>query len=353
MNGTDSPVEYGDVDAHNRGPDDSLSDGTRCPTRDNEGTAERPFERMRGIEPPFHSRTSPVECYLTWLVDVKRLAPTTIEAYADTLNTFSSWLGDDTPWTDITPELVVAYITRERRHGKPPAAATQRRDRAVLKQFFLYLSNTRQIEHDPMWQVPSPKVRNRSPRPIPDRDWLTLWATPRLGLDDRLWLGLGYFAGLRRVEMATLAVEAIDVDREEIVFSLRKGGSIFPVEYGSMARTVGDALPVLRQSAEDWCDVMATTVSVRDNESLLVSSCRGDLKADTNWFNKRLVTLRRQARTETHFTPHALRHSCATNLLRAGVPEILIADLLSHASVDTTRRYLVTSGQLDRLRRKE
>jgi len=40
-----------------------------------------------------------------------------------------------------------------------------------------------------------------------------------------------------------------------------------------------------------------------------------------------------------HFTSHAIRHTCATELLAAGVPEIVIAEHLGHHGLGTIRNY--------------
>lgn len=40
-----------------------------------------------------------------------------------------------------------------------------------------------------------------------------------------------------------------------------------------------------------------------------------------------------------HFTTHAIRHTCATELLAAGVPEIVIAEHLGHHGLGTIRNY--------------
>lgn len=63
-----------------------------------------------------------------------------------------------------------------------------------------------------------------------------------------------------------------------------------------------------------------------------------------NVVNKRLkATLRRCGLAEDQFTPHALRHSFVTNLLRAGVPLHVVSRLAAHADVATTMRYARTT----------
>ena len=39
------------------------------------------------------------------------------------------------------------------------------------------------------------------------------------------------------------------------------------------------------------------------------------------------------------YTPHTMRHTCATQMLEAGVPLMAIKNFLGHASVATTERY--------------
>lgn len=41
--------------------------------------------------------------------------------------------------------------------------------------------------------------------------------------------------------------------------------------------------------------------------------------------------------------PHALRHTCATNMLRAGASLVEVAAMLGHSRIDTTARYTVPS----------
>ncbi|WP_279324204.1 tyrosine-type recombinase/integrase [Anaeromyxobacter soli] len=48
----------------------------------------------------------------------------------------------------------------------------------------------------------------------------------------------------------------------------------------------------------------------------------------------------REAGITKRITPHSLRHTCATGLLRAGADLATVRDLLGHAAIATTARYL-------------
>jgi len=52
-----------------------------------------------------------------------------------------------------------------------------------------------------------------------------------------------------------------------------------------------------------------------------------------------IAQFRREAGIERHVTPHMLRHTVATLLLRNGVDIRVVQEFLGHASIATTQRY--------------
>jgi integrase len=60
----------------------------------------------------------------------------------------------------------------------------------------------------------------------------------------------------------------------------------------------------------------------------------------------KLVT-RLRRRTGIEFTPHVLRHTRATELIRAGVPIEIVSQMLTHRSVTTTSQTYVHLGVED------
>jgi len=287
-----------------------------------------------------------LDTYLKWLTESRRLSENTLMAYGHTLTTLEGVHADH---SEVSTEELEDFLKRSRRGGRDAAAATMARERHAIRGFYAWLHARGHIPTNPGLEVAVPKVRNRSPKALPDGTWARLWATP-MSLDDRVWLGLGFFAGLRRYELATVAPSEVDTRTERLVNMKRKGGGLFPVEYGQMARVIARDLPELLPNPDVFLADVAALVDMRAGEKFLAPSSRGDvLQHDVCWFNRRLRTLLREAGLpQRTCTPHALRHSCATNLLRCGVPIELIADLLSHSSLDTTRRYLDTSGRLER-----
>jgi integrase/recombinase XerD len=295
--------------------------------------------------------------YLSWLTNVRRVLPSTVYLYGDTIEKFGEFV-NGTPWHMVTAENAESFMARPRRGGVAPAPSSMQRDRVVLSGFFNYLASKGAVSPNPMVDVGIPKVRRRQPKALTDTELLALWDAARIP-EDKVWLGLGGFVGLRRTEMSGLEVDKVDTDSGWIKAIVRKGRSVMDIEYRDLAGLIGDSCPALGEAAAEWVGVVEPYVRRRRElgarfvlpwdtpASAKVVQRIGLADAehpDPIILNKRLKGI--CDRTAVKATVHSLRHTCATNLFRSGLDVMTIADQLGHTSIDTTRIYLNTSGQV-------
>lgn len=297
--------------------------------------------------------------WLHWLENVRRLRSSTLYSYNETLRGFANWCGDSKDWGTVDAPTIEAFMGRLRRHGQVGAAASQDRDRIAIKEFYKWLQMRGYVTSNPTVDVGVPKVRNRQAKAVSDETWSRLWQSG-LSLDDRVWLGLGCFAGLRRREIASLRPTSVDVHRGLLLHLVRKGGGEDAVEYEQMARIVADGLPNVLPDVDAWLKDVSTLVQMRRGERVLLTMDKPttplqrrhlglddpDLPSPAVLNGRLEVLLRAAGLSPRAFTPHALRHTCVTNLLRCGVPIEVVSDAVGHSNIDTTRRYVKSAGRL-------
>lgn len=298
--------------------------------------------------------------WVLWLGDVRRLRSATISVYKYTMDEFVRHIRS-VPFDAVNAEMVESFMCRVRTRGRMPAPATQNRDRNCLMSFYKFMQSRGLAQTNPAELVGRPVVRNRQIKAIPDDVWESFWGS-HITDPDRVWIGLGVFCGLRRRELVTVSPRHFDLKSQTINHLERKGGGTYSIEYGEMARIVAQGLPQVLPDVEGWLSMVANSVNYRasQNATVLVpfdapapelTRYRMSLTEpgipDPGAINKRLAKLIARSGLERNvFSPHSLRHTCATNLMRCGVPVEVLADQLGHSSIETTRRYLNTSNQL-------
>lgn len=283
--------------------------------------------------------------FMDHLENVQRRSDQTVRTYGYTLHYWLDWLGDKS-LSEVRPQDVELWARRSRRGGKRPSAHTMRREIVVVRTFHQWAAE-RDYGAATVLSAHAPTVRGRTPKPIDDATWLRAWRSD-LQESDRMFLGLGFFGGLRRVEMVTLRPEDVDPQLGQMRF-IRKGGSPEPIEYLMMGRWLEGM--EIHAGFDRWVDILHRTVDTRTKlgANLLWWEGIGATAADSERMARRLrAILKGVGLSPTAFTLHQLRHSCATNLLRGGCPVELIRDALSHSSWDVTSQYAKTSGQMAR-----
>lgn len=279
--------------------------------------------------------------WLEWLRDYRGRSPETLRSYAQTMTDLVGFVGA-VEVRAVDAATVEAFIHRPRRRTATPAPATVNRDLAACRSFFGWCSERGVVDKSPADLVHGPTQRKRQPRPIPDQVWVDWW---RSDLPDglRVALGLGWFGGLRRAEIVAIAPDQI-VDGVIVNF-VRKGGGEHSLPLRDMVDVLTDRLPAVAVDADLFWRAVANQADASYGR-LVGWSC-----GDPQEVNRRLVRHARP-RQLLPFTPHQLRHSAASNLVRVGMPLHLVASLMNHSNVQITMGYVASGGaQLKEWRR--
>lgn len=135
-------------------------------------------------------------------------------------------------------------------------------------------------------------------------------------------------AGLRRGDVLALKVANVDFDSHVIRIERGKG------RHGGKPRTV-PMTPQLERICAAYFTSSRQHASTTSPQFFLGTRGRGPLSETT----LRRFFARISRRTETHVTPHMLRHTFCTLLSRAGVADRLAREAMGHADLKTLQRY--------------
>jgi site-specific recombinase XerD len=264
-----------------------------------------------------------VAAFLDYLTAYRGCSPHTVKAYARDVRAFRGHLTDHSPTVKhprgVQREMVIQFALSLRED----APRTIRRKLTAVSSFYGFLQDTGQATHNPARGLPLPKVAQVLPVSLSEeqaRRLLKAAHTPW----HRALVALLLFAGLRRTEAAAITLADLDLEQGQLLVRGK----------GSKQRVVPLASPVV-EAIQEYLVCRQTTDSVH----LFVSRSEGRPIAG-RVVNRMLTRVLRGAGLEGSATPHALRRTFATHLVRQGVDVRTVQELLGHADLQTTARYL-------------
>ena len=276
--------------------------------------------------------------FLNFMSVEKGSSDNTIDAYRNDLVQFHTFLGtqnlngNPTDWRRVSRDAIVSYVSelKNRRY----AQATIARKVAAVKSFFQYLHAEGAIRQNPTESMESPRVGKSLPKPLTVQQIDELLEQPAKrktpeGLRDQAMLEVLYATGLRVTELVSLDTDSVSLDgRNSRVRCMGKGAK---------ERTIpihDQAFQVLAR----YLDEGRPRVVRNPKERALFVNRRGE-RLTRQGFWLILKQYAREACIETLVTPHTLRHSFATHMLRGGAPLRNVQELLGHANISTTQVY--------------
>jgi len=263
----------------------------------------------------------------------------TIAAYRRDLDRWADYLGARS-LQDIDANVVTDYLTTLRRDGL--ASSSMTRALSTLRSFHRFLVAEGLATADPTGSVIAPGRAQRLPKALTiEQVTALIESTPLdtpIGLRDRAILELMYATGARVSEAVDLVVDDVRDDAVLDVITLTgKGNKQRIVPVGQFARDALDAYLVRGRPA--------LLAKGRGTPALFLGARGGPLSRQNVFLIIRAAAER--AQITAVISPHTLRHSCATHLLRGGADIRVVQELLGHASVATTQIYtLVTRDAL-------
>jgi integrase/recombinase XerD len=281
-----------------------------------------------------------IDLYIRTHCVARGLRPLTLVAYENTLKQFHLWvqvkLADHAP-DEITTRDVLSYV-QYLRDVRANGASAVNRTVVVLRRFYCAMVAMGYLEHNanPLAAFPSIKaVPRKLPISLSQEQVSRLLSEPKpdtiIGLRDRALLALLYGTGIRASECASLHNNQVDL--KQLTITVRgKGGNERVIPLNPQLGSLMDAYAHARGPA------LATAPFFRSRFGRLLS--RGGVYERVRIWGQRShigVTL----------SPHRIRHTFATHLVRAGVGLVTIRDLLGHRLITSTQIYLhVTADDL-------
>ncbi len=278
--------------------------------------------------------------YLNLRSETRTVQPLTSKSYANDLNQFlqpleaeaiifqkGRWIAKSASTakisygnsTELVP-LLLELIRKAQVKWCNLSPASRNRKIACLKSFFKWLLAEGLIDQDLSAQLISPKVPGRVPHFLSLDEALALLKTlskhnDRHSRRDRLLVLLLYGAGLRVSEAANLKWSNVDLSDRSLVI-LGKGGKERKI---AMVPVLANALSQTPQQGEYVFGEKPLNTRAA-YEIIRQSGVKAGLLKPLH--------------------PHALRHSFATHMLSGGTDLRVLQELLGHASLAATERYL-------------
>jgi len=292
-----------------------------------------------------------------YLADCRRrgYSAKTLYSYSQALKHFSQWLAqqhhDVQSAAELNREMIADYqmflYSRDSRFGKRLALETQYHWMGIVLWFLRWLVQQEKILINPGVSIQLP----RRPRRIP-RNYLSLREMQKLlrapnfsthfGLRNRTILELLYSTGIRSAELRSAKIEDLNLEDGWLTVRGGKGGKDRVVPLGKAA--VHFLLSYLQNTR-------SKLASGKKHNFIFVSQYGGPLGYES--LNRIVQQSARAAGIKRKITPHALRHTCATLMLRGKADIRHIQELLGHSSLSSTQIYTrVEIGDLKKVHQK-
>ncbi len=307
------------------------------------------------IQPPAPTSTlaKAIERYLTFLKAEENKSPLTITTYRQSLNLLQQ-LAEVTDPRQFDKSSVRVYKSAlhsyRTKGGKELTVRTKNHHLTILRAFLRYLVREEEMEVYPPDRVTRFKEEQRKVKVMFAEELTRLLTAPdtskKEGKRDSAMLQLFFSTGLRLAELRGLNRKDLNFDTREI--SVRGKRGKIRVVFISDA-----AAQALKEYLECRLDHL-NPLFIRNHQKASNAMPPGEeFRLSRISIYMMVKKYARQAGIVSDPSPHTLRHSFATDLLRNGADLRSVQEMLGHKDLSTTQIYThVTNPHLKEVHKK-
>ena len=201
---------------------------------------------------------------------------------------------------------------------------------STLKSFYKFLELYKYTNSNPLTTITNPKTQKKLPKVLSEEEidkLLDINLNTNFDYRNKAMLELMYSSGLRVSELVNLKVNDIDLVNSSVrIFGKGSKERIIPLnDYATIA-------------LKNYILYYRTSLFKHGENNYLFLNNHGN-KMTRQGFFKILSKIAKEKNIKTELSPHTLRHSFATHLLKHGADLRSIQELLGHSDISTTQIY--------------
>ncbi|MCL2289652.1 MAG: tyrosine-type recombinase/integrase [Bacteroidetes bacterium] len=283
-----------------------------------------------------------INTFLDYLQFEKRASEHTVISYRNDLEQFWSYSQQAFPnleWKEVDSVIIRTWLITLMEKKISPRSIN--RKMSALKSFYKYHIKMNVFETNPMLQVHAPKMRQRLPQFVEEKDMEKLFSADLFaesfeGWRDRAVLELFYATGMRLSELRMLTFSDIDLCNNQVkVLGKRNKERIIP--FGHTFQYVFNK----------YLESYTEKFSAPAQNNFVFVNVKGKQLAPKNIYTVVRKYLDMITTIEKR-SPHVIRHTFATHLLNRGADLNTIKELLGHSNLAATQVY--THNSIEKLK---
>ena len=264
-----------------------------------------------------------IDDYERYLTLERNYSPNTVKAYINDVEHFSIFIKKDL--LAVSPEDVRKYL----KHINNLTAKTISHNISSIKNFYNYLQIIEVLNYNPTNEIERPKLEQKVPTYLSLEEvskLLDIKIDNEFSARDKAILELLYSSGIRISELTSMELSNIDID-ECLIRIMGKGSKERIIPLGDYAIN----------ALKDYINNYRDKLNKKNSSYVFLNNRGGTLSRQFIFKTIKNECIKKGIKKSV--SPHTLRHTFATHLLKNGADLRIIQELLGHENISTTQIY--------------